>query len=859
MFTFSFGSAFATADYNKSLANEYFNVAMNEVKDLGSVTFTVAATKDGDYSFVVDYSTLEAKKADLLSKAYDLAKASVPTVYVDSATDITTMISGDSDLLVEVLAAQYEADKAEAIAALNGVSVSDFSTDKMDPKCEADGHACTTYQDHVKAILADAVDAINEATFTTDSTAAKYADAEKVIDSYFDAYNGDVTYTKLLKEKGYIGANGDKIGLGIYEINEDCQDTTYGTGNTLEKYTTDYIKSGDAVTAADKAALKAQVAAAYATYLRANTEDSDKTFAENMQKALNYLIDEEVIVSTTPAIDFGTYFVKATYADKVDYAVKAVENLNADAARLAAETDANGVLVRDAKDVADEVTTGTKNIYKIGVGLTDTADLAAAKKAIDNAAKTAVDAITNLYVSLDDAMLAYAKKYAQTAITNAYTDAEDNYYAPEYAKYKALVDEYVAKIEAATKNSEITTAQRNFNTELAKIDQTGAIDGKAASLYQIATEYATLLNSKITKSDDQYFTGTGSAKLKAEINKLVGNSEARTTKEINNLSDQALALVKSLPTNGAVEAAKDAADDAVKAIPSKISTADKATIDTAIAAVDAYEELSAVENYKNTELESAVTKYAYALNNEMEAKIKAVSKTDKEAIKALVTEIEAFENAYEGYAAANTTNGVLAGNKAKLNAYLADIQKTEFDAVKAAITAIPVQQNITEASRDKVVAARTLYDAYVAEYTDYEKAGFVYGTQKPSDGFVADDFGDSYKNLVAAETVLGLNAVSPAELVKGLKITARSTAAKGSITVKWTVKGEADIDGYEIWKSTKANKGYKKAFTTTKKTYKNSKGLKKGTRYYYKVRAYKVIDGVKVTSDWSNKANRKAK
>ena len=59
--------------------------------------------------------------------------------------------------------------------------------------------------------------------------------------------------------------------------------------------------------------------------------------------------------------------------------------------------------------------------------------------------------------------------------------------------------------------------------------------------------------------------------------------------------------------------------------------------------------------------------------------------------------------------------------------------------------------------------------------------------------------------------------------------------------------------------STKHSKGYKKAFTTTKKTYKNSKGLKKGSRYYYKVRAYKVIDGVKVTSDWSNKARRVAK
>lgn len=95
--------------------------------------------------------------------------------------------------------------------------------------------------------------------------------------------------------------------------------------------------------------------------------------------------------------------------------------------------------------------------------------------------------------------------------------------------------------------------------------------------------------------------------------------------------------------------------------------------------------------------------------------------------------------------------------------------------------------------------------------------------------------------------------------VKGLKITAKSTAKKGSITVTWTVKGSADIDGYEVWKSTKHSKGYKKAFTTKKQTYKNTKGLKKGTRYYYKVRAYKMVEGKKITSDWSNKARRVAK
>ena len=99
-----------------------------------------------------------------------------------------------------------------------------------------------------------------------------------------------------------------------------------------------------------------------------------------------------------------------------------------------------------------------------------------------------------------------------------------------------------------------------------------------------------------------------------------------------------------------------------------------------------------------------------------------------------------------------------------------------------------------------------------------------------------------------------------ATAVKGLKLTASSKATKGAITVKWTVTGDTTAaDGFQIWKSTKMNKGYKKAFTTTKMSYKNTKGLKKGVKYYYKVRAYKVVDGKNVYSDWSNKAYRVAK
>ena len=96
--------------------------------------------------------------------------------------------------------------------------------------------------------------------------------------------------------------------------------------------------------------------------------------------------------------------------------------------------------------------------------------------------------------------------------------------------------------------------------------------------------------------------------------------------------------------------------------------------------------------------------------------------------------------------------------------------------------------------------------------------------------------------------------------VETLKITARSSAKKGSITVKWTVEGNEDAaDYYVIAKSTKKNSGFKKVFETEKMSYKNTKGLKKGTRYYYKVKAVAVVNGVEYTSDWSNKAYRIAK
>lgn len=75
--------------------------------------------------------------------------------------------------------------------------------------------------------------------------------------------------------------------------------------------------------------------------------------------------------------------------------------------------------------------------------------------------------------------------------------------------------------------------------------------------------------------------------------------------------------------------------------------------------------------------------------------------------------------------------------------------------------------------------------------------------------YILDDRGYANK-LAAALANLGVQ-------VQSLKIKASSKAYKGKIVVKWKVTGtSAAADGYQVYKSTKANSGYKKMGTTKK-------------------------------------------
>lgn len=99
--------------------------------------------------------------------------------------------------------------------------------------------------------------------------------------------------------------------------------------------------------------------------------------------------------------------------------------------------------------------------------------------------------------------------------------------------------------------------------------------------------------------------------------------------------------------------------------------------------------------------------------------------------------------------------------------------------------------------------------------------------------------------------------------IQATKIDVKAAYAKRGIKVTWRKSKGYRVDYYQVFRSKKRTTGYGiKAIYQTKSgkvnSYINTKSIKKGTRYYYKVRGVRSVDGKKIYTKWSNIANRKA-
>lgn len=116
--------------------------------------------------------------------------------------------------------------------------------------------------------------------------------------------------------------------------------------------------------------------------------------------------------------------------------------------------------------------------------------------------------------------------------------------------------------------------------------------------------------------------------------------------------------------------------------------------------------------------------------------------------------------------------------------------------------------------------------------------------------------GSRYYKYTSTATIKIINGV------KATKVTASSSRGKGYIKIKWKKSSSYKVSYYQVYRSTKKDSGFKKFYTTSSgkaSSYKNTKNLVKGKRYYYKVRGVRVIDGKKYYTKWSRTVSRVAK
>ena len=835
MFTFSFGSAFAdvATGLNDAQQAEY-DAAVGPNNAILTAKFETAWAKITTHQLTegtAAYEVTPKAYAELKDSAYKAVTDALYEAAKNNQTGLESLLAADAILVTvdnalkaEIAQAQFAIDYAKEIAKLDTVDTTVYAE-----KAKAEAKIA-----EVKANAAAIANKIDSDSTMTDCVLA-WIDVNNLVSN--DLGIGGVTPTIT---KVYYQIETETVFSGVYELADTA---------TWKKVATSEAEK--AAEAAQKAALKAVVAKNVAEYQLANGVKANATLIAAYTEGYGVAIDEKIVtdaaaIAPVAAFDPAT----GTYKELVGNYNK-IQELVAYADKYKAEKDADGNLVRDAEAIDDIVDAAKKAAY---------ADSAVAWSGLDAAKKE----IAGSTIDSQAKGLAYVKENAKTLAKNF---AEDNsYYPAEQTKVDEILAEFNAKVDAATKTEDITKATTGlYATYMAKLDAVKTkgevnddLDNKAAY-----TSAKTALVNYVS-----YYNGTVDAAKKLDtaaiedlLDEFYGENGARTEAAMKALKDSIIGLVDKLPTAEAQAAAKKAAIDAINAIPAAVTLADEAAIQAAVDAVDAYADVYGTDLPQTSKdaLASAKAALGTAYKVELYKKAASVDKTDKAAVKALIAEFDAADDNDCVSGMNLNTNSVY---NSLVNA-LDTIRAAEKNSVVKAINAIPV--NVTEADKAVVEAARALYDSYVDEYTDYTCTTWGVDGAGKLNCNAANDFADVYRELALAEAALGLNAEDPAYSVESLKIKARTDKAKkGSITVRWTVvDGDASaVEGYEIWKSTKHSSGYKKMITKSADSdwYKNTKGLKKGTRYYYKVRAIAYTeDGVKVKSDFSNKARRIAK
>jgi len=826
------------ADATKLMDNA-INAALNDPnwpKDAApDKTIVAAAYKAtmGDLTTAAGMLAEMAKKADVLDKTQaPLTKAFVEgKLNVDMSKYDATTKKAEYNNLTAAQAVQKAIDEAKD-------AIDTAANDKTKTDAQKDAAYKAAYATF-KGELAK-IKTIDDDKFTDDINAGT---VDAAVEAYAKATLDDIAGGLAIDSNMAADATKDwsEVANGTLKAFWDASKTNANKGEFFGVAIANITKVTRTEVAAVAAAYKNAVAAAKAPVKAyANGDVTKVTALNDAAKRLS------ILANATKAVE--KYADVKAYGDKMkaayEFGIKKYDDVAVDAAVKAAEQ-----LVYDDlnKDVYD---TTTAEAYINAAAAKENLTLTATNFEAQKFRKAIQDAAKKMYKEGTEAKTPQVKvSYGDDKTAEADLVYLKGTYDSEAAnKWDEIAQNAVADLLDAQSYDEITKIMTDAAADFGKLLKAAdAADVKAArtSYCNALVNYGDLKASLLNNQKD-YPRDTIAAAVE-QGQKLI--NKATTVDAVKAAYADAQAIIDGIKTVDELKAAKDAVEKQIAALPytSKLTEADKPAVRAAYDAYDAYMNMPGASEVSN----KALLKEKYDKVNELAAK------TIDDKAKALNKQLKNLTNSDADKAA-----------KAAL--------KAEADAVKAEAKALNKEIKDVNADYDGFLTRVSMseYDKLTEE--DFSAAvaadALVKLTKAAKDGASQEEMKaamDAYKALTDRqryeidETALPLIKVIENKLgaaVKGLKLTTKSSAKKGSITVKWTVKGDASVaDGYQVWKSTKQSKGYKKAITTTKKSYKNTKGLKKGTRYYYKVRAYKVVDGRNVYSDWSNKAYRVAK
>ena len=192
--------------------------------------------------------------------------------------------------------------------------------------------------------------------------------------------------------------------------------------------------------------------------------------------------------------------------------------------------------------------------------------------------------------------------------------------------------------------------------------------------------------------------------------------------------------------------------------------------------------------------------------------------------------------------------------------------KRESTAVTNMITALPSAANVTFDDKDQVNAAYAAYQALSPEgkaLIPSISLNKLTNVKAKIDAWQAEADKKAHHEKLLAAKIAKAKAAKTTVKAKALKKKKAKITWK-KVTLTCTVDGKKytqTATGYQVYRSLKKTKGYKKVKTVTKAgtvQFTDTK-LKKGKMYFYKLRPYTRINGKTYTGKWSNIVKIKAK